>query len=386
VYCRKVAKNFGQWDFLQHAKKNDERFRTLFVGENWAKVMIVELCPKIKKMPLPAFNKRWEKQKENCVMVHKEALNNQDSAINENQHRFTTEDTKSTEKERVRQRAEALVRRIGETCDELDRLAEENPELVRRVTRGAEEHKDAYVRLKARLELADEAPRCRWVRQDGTSCGSPQMKKHIYCFAHRQMMEARALALSLPAPEDANAIQIGIMRIQKALIEGSISTKAAGLLLYSMQLALQNVGQVTFGQAKTQELVRETVDENEAFSQNQTPTTETRRHGEERGQHQTFETQRNGGSGGKEGLPLISTDDTDKEKGLPRMDADERGLELPTPLEWRPSADMFRMDTREGVEAYEASLRTKMPRQDQAGTPSRVAVPHEDRQVHANLG
>ena len=183
---------------------------------------------------------------------------------------FTAEDAETTEKERVRQRAEALVRRIGETCDELDRLAEENPELVGRVTRSAEKHKDAYVRLKARLELADEAPRCRWVRQDGTPCGSPQMKKHIYCFAHRQMMEARALALSLPAPEDANAIQIGIMRIQKALIEGTISTKTAGLLLYSMQLALQNVGQVTFGQAKTQELVRETVDEERSFQRKST--------------------------------------------------------------------------------------------------------------------
>ena len=143
------------------------------------------------------------------------------------------------EHEKVKERAEALVRRIGETCDELERLAEENPELVGRVTRGAEEHKDAYVRLKARLQLADAAPRCRWVRQDGTSCGSPQLKKHIYCFAHVQMMEARALALNLPAPEDANAIQIGIMRIQKSLIEGTISTKTAGLLLYSMQLALR---------------------------------------------------------------------------------------------------------------------------------------------------
>ena len=201
---------------------------------------------------------------------------------------FTTEHTESTEKERIRQRAEALVRRIGETCDELDKLAEENPELVGRVTHGAEEHKDAYVRLKARLQMADAAPRCRWVRQDGTACGSPQMKKHIYCFAHRQMMEARALALSLPAQEDANAIQIGIMRIQKALIEGTISTKMAGLLLYSMQLALQNVGQTTFGQAKTEELVRETVDEEEAISnqrsavsKSDTPTTETRRHGEQ---------------------------------------------------------------------------------------------------------
>ena len=197
---------------------------------------------------------------------------------------FTTEHTESTEKERIRQRAEALVRRIGETCDELDKLAEENPELVGQVTHGAEEHKDAYVRLKARLQMADAAPRCRWVRQDGTACGSPQMKKHIYCFAHRQMMEARALALSLPAQEDANAIQIGIMRIQKALIEGTISTKMAGLLLYSMQLALQNVGQTTFGQAKTEELVRETVDEEEAISnqrsavsKSDTPTTETRR-------------------------------------------------------------------------------------------------------------
>jgi hypothetical protein len=197
-----------------------------------------------------------------------------------------TKDTKDTredkdllqmnadEQQRIKQRAEALVRRIGETCDELERLAEENPELVGGVTRGAEEHKDAYVRLKARLQLADAAPRCRWVRQDGTSCESPQMKKHIYCFAHRQMMEARALALSLPAPEDANAIQIGIMRIQKALIEGTVSTKMAGLLLYSMQLALQNVGQTTFGQAKTQELVRTTVDEEEALSESETPTTE----------------------------------------------------------------------------------------------------------------
>jgi hypothetical protein len=47
------------------------------------------------------------------------------------------------------------------------------------------------------------------------------------------------------------------------------------------------------------------------------------------------------------------------------MDADERGLGNPrSPIEWKPTADMYRMDTREGREAYEASL----------------------RQTHANLG
>ena len=71
----------------------------------------------------------------------------------------------------------------------------------------------------------------------------------------------------LPPPEDANAIQVGLMRIQKAVIEDTISMKKAGLLLYSMQLALTNVGQTTFGQAKDEEMVRETVDEEEALSE-----------------------------------------------------------------------------------------------------------------------
>ena len=220
------------------------------------------------------------------------------------------------QEERIRQRAEALVRRIGETCNELERLAEENPELVGRVTRGAEEHKEAYLRLKARLELADAAPRCRWVRTDGTTCGSPQMKRHIYCFAHKQMAEAQALALMLPALEDANAIQVGLMRIQKALIDDTISTKKAGLLLYSMQLALQNVGQVTFGQAKAEEPVRETVSMEEALSSqrsaiSETTTTETRRHGEEKSLPRINADKRGSEEKEDQGLPLMNTDDTD---------------------------------------------------------------------------
>jgi len=270
------------------------------------------------------------------------AFSGQHSAISDNQPQnpLTTQDTKDTKdlsqmnadgQERLKQRVEALVRRIGVTCDELERLAEENPGLMGRVMRGAEEHKDAYLRLKARLQMADAAPRCRWVRQDGTACGSPQMKKHIYCFAHRQMMEARALALSLPAQEDANAIQIGIMRIQKALIEGTISTKMAGLLLYSMQLALQNVKQTTFGQAKTTELVRTTVDEEDALRENQTP------------------------------LTTKDTKDMEEEKNLPRMDADQRGFEQrPKPVEWKPTPDMYRMDTPEGRAAYEACFGVKI--------------------------
>src|ERR1700731_2560419 len=125
-----------------------------------------------------------------AAFSQKEALSSQHSAISQNQDQDQNQKQNFLSPER---RAEALVRRIGEACDELERLAEENPDLVGRVTRGAEEHKEAYLRLKARLALADTAPRCRWVRQDGTGGGAPQMKRHIYCFAHKQMAEAQAL-------------------------------------------------------------------------------------------------------------------------------------------------------------------------------------------------
>src|SRR4029077_20287568 len=127
--------------------------------------------------------------------------------------------TNADEPERVKQRAEALALKLARNYEELTRLLERNPGMKRQITEGETREVKVYQKLKQRLKLADMAPRCQWVRQDGTSCGSPQMKQHIYCFAHMQMAEARALMLRLPPPEDANAIQIGLMRIQKAMLE-----------------------------------------------------------------------------------------------------------------------------------------------------------------------
>src|ERR1041385_8010555 len=291
--------------------------------------MMVELCPKLRKTAFSAVKQRLIKRKE-CAM-------------SENQHqdktRFTTEETESTERRKLtpEQQAEVLALKLAQTYEELTRLLERNPGVKRKITEGETKEDRVYQKLKQRLKLADMAPRCQWVRQDGTSCGSPQMKRQIYCFAPRQMMEARELALRLPPPEDANAIQIGLMRIQKSLIEDTISTKKAGLLLYSMQLALTHVGQTTFGTAKDEEMVRETVDEEEAFSSQRSAISEN--------QHQRpFTTE--------------GAEDTEEEQGLPLMDADERGFKSGIkPVEWKPTPDMYRMDTPEGREAYEACLR-----------------------------
>ena len=170
--------------------------------------------------------------------------------------------------EEVRREASALVRRVAEGYSALRSLMEQNPWLTQEMDAGDRERKRVFdEKLQEGLRKANDAPRCRWVRQDGTSCGSPQMRNHIYCYAHRQMMEARALALRLPAAEDANSIQVGLMRIQKALIDDTISTKKAGLLLYSMQLAMTNVGQTTFGKAADDDLVTDTVEEEDAIQE-----------------------------------------------------------------------------------------------------------------------
>src|SRR5258708_30294654 len=260
--------------------------------------MIVENVPKNEKSAFPAAESSVESGKKMRAMAHG-IVNSKPLTDKENQEYQQQETTPPSQQqaqggpreleqqEQAKQRAEALALKLAQTYEELTRLLERNPGMKRQITEGEAKEDKVYQKLKQRLKLADMAPRCRWVRQDGTSCRSPQMKQHIYRLAVRQMVEARTLMLMLPAPEDANAIQVGLMRIQKALLEDTISTKKAGLLLYSMQLALTNVGQTTFGQAKDEEMVRDTVDEEEAFKTQGTFTTE-------------------------------GTEDTEEEKGLPR--------------------------------------------------------------------
>jgi hypothetical protein len=234
-------------------------------------------------------------------------------------------------RERVQREAAALVKKLGQTYEALTSLMQQHPEVDREITDKTAVDEEIYEKLRQNLELADEAPRCRWVRQDGTMCGSPQMRKHIYCYAHKQMMEARALALRLPAPEDANAIHMSLMQVQKALIDDTISAKKAGLLLYSLQLAMTNVGRTTFGQADDDELVTEVVDEEEALSSQQSAVSKnqnlfTAEDAEEKKPEKGLPRINADERGSGRDSPLIHADDTDK-RSVPRIDADEGGLE-----------------------------------------------------------
>jgi hypothetical protein len=160
-----------------------------------------------------------------------------------------------------------------------------------------------------------------------------------------------------------------------------------------MQLALTNVGQTTFGQAKDEEMVRETVDEEEALSRQQSAISQDQH------QDQRPFTAKDAQPPQQAKTRLAGVPGHAKEEqGLPRMGADESGLENPKPIVWKPTADMYRMDTPEGREAYEASFGTKIketkikpraagePRPLQGIAQPGAAVPHEHAETYAILG
>jgi hypothetical protein len=330
---------------------------------------------------------------QHSAVSQKEVLSSQHSAISQDQN----QDQKQEQRQNLvtpEQQARALALKLAQTYEELTRLLERNPEVKREITEGSGKEDKVYQKLKQRLKMADMAPRCRWVRQDGTSCRSPQMKQRIYCFAHMQMSEARELMLRLPPPEDANAIQIGLMRIQKSLIEDTISTKKAGLLLYSMQLALTNVGQTTFGQAKDEEMVRETMDEDEAFSeearssqhsvvsekqnqrQKQRPFTAKDAEDAKESKENQHQNQ----------MPFTTedTEDAEKNQGLPRMNTDDTDFGEAGGEEGGGDVEFVPVPGGYGFERVRLRMEPELGGQRRPVQP--VITREDPAQVHANLG
>jgi hypothetical protein len=266
---------------------------------------------------------------------------------------------KELEQQKIQEESERLSRQLSQAYAALKEHLERNPEVSQEITDEQEVEQQIYYNLCQNLRQADEAPRCTWIREDGTVCKSPRMKNDIHCYAHYRMRDARAENLWLPPLTDANAIQMAVMLVQRALIDDEISEKKAGLLLYSMQLAATNVDKTTYGESDD-EMVTEAETENEAMDAH-------RKQMEARKRIEKVKT-----------LPLMSTDDTDLktgEQGLPRMNADERGLEKQgLPLISTENTDLKRT-TAEGGCATQASLVAEV-----------CANRGQTAEIHANLG
>jgi hypothetical protein len=99
----------------------------------------------------------------------------------------------------------------------------------------------------------EDVPRCQHVKMNGTQCGSPALRRRRHCFFHERIRRERAkIAASaqhgfdLPLLEDANSVQVALMKVIQMLGSGRLDHKTAGLMLYALQTASTNLRNATF--------------------------------------------------------------------------------------------------------------------------------------------
>jgi hypothetical protein len=118
----------------------------------------------------------------------------------------------------------------------------------------------------------EDVPRCQHIKVNGTQCGSPALRRKRRCYFHEGLRAEREKVLAdqfalrrfeLPPLEDANSVQVGVMKVLQWLGSGRLDPKIAGLMLYGLQTASCNLKNTKFEAEKTTDVVidRATVDQ-----------------------------------------------------------------------------------------------------------------------------
>jgi hypothetical protein len=98
-------------------------------------------------------------------------------------------------------------------------------------------------------------PRCQHIKMNGTQCGSPALHWRRQCFFHERIRRERAKIakdmstqrrFDLPLLEDANSVQVALMKTIQMLGSGRLDHRTAGLMLYALQTASVNLRQANF--------------------------------------------------------------------------------------------------------------------------------------------
>ncbi|MGH9599738.1 MAG: hypothetical protein ACRD27_07715 [Terracidiphilus sp.] len=94
--------------------------------------------------------------------------------------------------------------------------------------------------------------KCRHIMPNGRKCDAPALRTKPYCYFHARVhrikvQQARAGGESADAPlefsvlEDRCSMQLALAQVLNALGSSRIDLRRAGLLLYGLQIASQNV-------------------------------------------------------------------------------------------------------------------------------------------------
>lgn len=101
----------------------------------------------------------------------------------------------------------------------------------------------------------ENVPRCQHIKMNGTQCGSPALHWRRLCFFHDRIKRERAKIakdmtaqrrFDLPLLEDANSVQVALMKVMQMLGSGRMDHRTAGLMLYALQTASVNLRQAAF--------------------------------------------------------------------------------------------------------------------------------------------
>jgi predicted ATP-dependent endonuclease of OLD family len=142
--------------------------------------------------------------------------------------------------------AARLFTQLAETFTACQKLLEQSPATEAAAKLADGERHDVFTMLRDNLEKANRAPRCEYQKSNGQLCRAPKVRGQKYCCMHLAMEAARPTKFSLPALDDANAIQVAITKGAQGLVDGTLEEKRATRLAYFLQLAMSNVGKVNF--------------------------------------------------------------------------------------------------------------------------------------------
>ena len=89
-------------------------------------------------------------------------------------------------------------------------------------------------------------PQCQYIKTNGIRCGSPALSRQRYCYFHYEVDRPK-ISFNIPALEDANAIQLALTDVARAVADERLDLRRATVLGYLMQTASANLKRVVLG-------------------------------------------------------------------------------------------------------------------------------------------
>ncbi len=109
---------------------------------------------------------------------------------------------------------------------------------------------------------------CTHVHERGVYCGSPAVSGQRYCYQHlrqegrrlraaRARLEHKLVPIDIPPLEDYESILVGLMEMTSAILEARVNRKDAGMVLYALSQARNNMTLMEQRNAREERSLRE---------------------------------------------------------------------------------------------------------------------------------